>query len=937
MKWLDYLKSWTGVKGRETLADQLVQVDPTANYHATSFYASELIVDQLPMFTLRHAQLMVRSDPIVKFALNIRNAALAALDIEIKAKDQRVANWLKKSWSTLWNNHRSKVTRTKKAGFQALQIMLARDAQGLLQIDDVKEFAPQDVRALESGGKVNGFKVRARGEVKMHMPRACWLTYDSEYGCAYGNALTRAMYPPWYEKWMPKGAKKLAQLRMIKDSYIGDIFWFPFGQNVTLPPETPGGVARQVSWRDVARGIAEQRLSGNPLTLPMILNPNPGGTGSTKMLEYQPPQAIAGGEHTFDWVEHLNEDILRAADISIEVVKAQENGGFSGRSIPFMVLLANGDQEAVDIVQQIDFQVFRPLAWLNFGGDPEYEIRPKSLVESFAKDSSGSAMGGSAIGSPAGQRPAPQPGQEQPQQAQGQRSAQFSESHQFSSTQFDLPGDLAFEVRMLGERIATDDLADDGRELNPHITVKFGLTTDSPDDVRRAVLGMSPVAVQFGKASIFANDEHDVVKIDIESKGLHALNAAIAKLPNGDIHPSYMPHCTIAYVRKGLGEMYAARLNDLEGRTAVFDRLIFSDKNRQRISIPLSGAADFAEDNTAEADRISSRAASRAFRRIKSAAELIRELKKNDLTPRDLATEIESLLRGLDRTIGNDLSASMMAGNLIGQAEGLTSIPPVFVPPTIDAGSGGAPPSEPPDFSSFFPDDEPPPSFPALADAIEVLHASPAVSSSDYLSAAQAVREGAFTITADISDGAVAEVREILARGLEEGIGTEEFAERVIEKLGSSLSEAHINNIFRTNTAAAMSDGHERALANPMVSDAFPYRAYFATTDQRVRRAHIALEHLGLNSTNIYRADDPTWLRFRPPWDYGCRCSWAPQTVEQAARAGVQEAIDWLARAKDIAAANGGDFHEYLGQTAPPSPEFVQSPSFEPPEAFRRA
>jgi uncharacterized protein with gpF-like domain len=112
--------------------------------------------------------------------------------------------------------------------------------------------------------------------------------------------------------------------------------------------------------------------------------------------------------------------------------------------------------------------------------------------------------------------------------------------------------------------------------------------------------------------------------------------------------------------------------------------------------------------------------------------------------------------------------------------------------------------------------------------------------------------------------------------------------------------------------------------------------AYYATTDSRVRKNHLALEKLGLDGTNIYRADDPTWQRFRPPWDFQCRCSWVPITVEQAARRGVTEAKEWLARAAAMAMELGGSASQYYERTAPASPAWVNPPNFNPSPEFSR-
>jgi hypothetical protein len=93
--------------------------------------------------------------------------------------------------------------------------------------------------------------------------------------------------------------------------------------------------------------------------------------------------------------------------VPLEVIEAQENGGFSGRSVPLMVLLGVCTQEACEIVADVDEHLLRPTAWLNFGKEPEYTIIAKSLMESFASDAGGSAMGGGAMGGqPGQQRPA---------------------------------------------------------------------------------------------------------------------------------------------------------------------------------------------------------------------------------------------------------------------------------------------------------------------------------------------------------------------------------------------------------------------------------------------------------------------------------------------------------------------------------------------------
>lgn len=933
--------------GRQELARKTVKVDPTNNYRPTQFFSTDLLVNQLPRYTVFAGKLMMDSDPIVQFGLNVRNAALSVAEVQITAKSERVRQWVQSQWDTLWAMNGNKIRATKEWGFAGLQpIYRMNERTGLTEIETLKDFAPEDVRALESNGQQNGFRVRDR---HLHGPFALWTTFNAKYGSPYGRGALRRMYPPWYVKWMGHGVENLLKQRMIKDAYIGDIFWYPENQMAELPDGS------QVSFRDLFRQVGENRLSGGGLTLPRIVDDN-----GKELTGYTPPQSVSGATDIFQWADRTDENILRGADVPLEVVKAQENGGFSGRSIPFMVLLAVCNQEFIDYVQAIE-EFLRIPAWLNFGGEPEFQIKPKSLVESFAKDAGGSPMGGGAIGGQPGQAPQQQP-QPSPQRPPAQ-SMQFSESYDYSSTQFNLPGDVAFDVIQLAQLIHSDDLAGDGVELNPHITVKYGLHTDDPELVRSAVMPFSPVAVTFGKCSVFPANEatiqrggaaHDVVKIEIESKSLHKLNATISEsLACTDTYPNYKPHCTIAYVKPGLGEHYAAKLNALEGKAIVFDRLVFSDKQRNHTSIPLTGTArfDLSDEPATLIEEIAALGSRAARSRIRTAAQQIAalaqkktaELGENHLRAilaNELQASIAGVISNLQRGLSADLQASIFAANMAGAADVVVDVPVISpAQPPVAAVPPGVPPAPPPLIGSFFPDDpEPLVNFPVVDDAVAVLRNANVFTSTDYREVAEAARNGAFSITADLQVQQVEEIRDLLAKHLAEGPSLRGFIDEVEERLGAGgpMSEAHIEQVFRTNVHTAYSNGADRSLKHPMVSDAFPYRAYSATIDQRVRHTHIALEHLGLNSTNVYRADDPTWIKFRPPWEWQCRCAWYPVSVEMAARKGVQEAKDWWDRMTAMASERGGRPTEYQTITAPTVREWVQPPSFEPPAEFKR-
>lgn len=160
---------------------------------------------------------------------------------------------------------------------------------------------------------------------------------------------------------------------------------------------------------------------------------------------------------------------------------------------------------------------------------------------------------------------------------------------EFSSTQVNLPPAVAKSVLDAGSRIADEDLTEDGRETEPHATVKFGLHTNDAEEVRAILADEPPVRVKLGKVSLFENEDADVVKIDLDSADLHRLNKKIADaLPHTDSHPTYQPHVTLGYVKPGQGKKYLG-LNALDGQEFTIDAITFSGKDRQKVSIPLGG------------------------------------------------------------------------------------------------------------------------------------------------------------------------------------------------------------------------------------------------------------------------------------------------------------------------------------------------------------
>lgn len=158
-------------------------------------------------------------------------------------------------------------------------------------------------------------------------------------------------------------------------------------------------------------------------------------------------------------------------------------------------------------------------------------------------------------------------------------------AHDFSCLQCNLPEPLAGEIFDWGVKNIPDEyLAADGRQAldDIHVTVKYGIHMTDPFMVRDYLMAQKPVTLRLGKVSLFEAEDHDVVKLDATSPQLHHLNKLVNKnFEVTDTYPVYIPHVTIAYVKKGRGKLYGGR-EDFVGRKVVLDRTTFSGKDNRK-------------------------------------------------------------------------------------------------------------------------------------------------------------------------------------------------------------------------------------------------------------------------------------------------------------------------------------------------------------------
>lgn len=164
--------------------------------------------------------------------------------------------------------------------------------------------------------------------------------------------------------------------------------------------------------------------------------------------------------------------------------------------------------------------------------------------------------------------------------------------HKFASTQVQLTGEIGGKMLAFAQSIPANELADDGIETDPHVTVKYGIHSDDPKGVIEAVKQSEPITLTLGDLTLFpATDDHDydVLKIDVDSPALSALHDVISEAcENTETHSTYQPHATIAYLKRGIGQKYVGK-SPVSGETFTANQITFSATDGTRTAIYLQG------------------------------------------------------------------------------------------------------------------------------------------------------------------------------------------------------------------------------------------------------------------------------------------------------------------------------------------------------------
>jgi phage portal protein BeeE len=161
--------------------------------------------------------------------------------------------------------------------------------------------------------------------------------------------------------------------------------------------------------------------------------------------------------------------------------------------------------------------------------------------------------------------------------------------HSFATTHIGLPDPIAHALLTFAGGIAADDLAADGIETDPHVTVLYGIHSDDPAAVVALLADEPPPTLTLGDLTLFPaapGADHEVLKADVLSDDLHRLHdKMVAALEATQTHPTYQPHATVAYLKAGTGEKYIGKFA-ATGSAVTARVLVFSTTTGTRTLIP---------------------------------------------------------------------------------------------------------------------------------------------------------------------------------------------------------------------------------------------------------------------------------------------------------------------------------------------------------------
>lgn len=127
-----------------------------------------------------------------------------------------------------------------------------------------------------------------------------------------------------------------------------------------------------------------------------------------------------------------------------------------------------------------------------------------------------------------------------------------------------------------------------GREkhTDAHVTILYGLHKNVDEEELKKIVSELPVKqIEVKELEFFKGDTNDVVKFKVDYSFLHKNNRTLKKFPHTSVYPTYKPHMTVAYVKKGKGEEYKQTIANALQKILKPSHFIYSKANGKEVRI----------------------------------------------------------------------------------------------------------------------------------------------------------------------------------------------------------------------------------------------------------------------------------------------------------------------------------------------------------------
>jgi len=169
-------------------------------------------------------------------------------------------------------------------------------------------------------------------------------------------------------------------------------------------------------------------------------------------------------------------------------------------------------------------------------------------------------------------------------------TAKLKATYDYSSLQINLPEDLSDAVIDWGKKNIPEDTLHNngndtkGREDDIHTTLFYGIKSPDVNAVKKFIT-VKPFIIRMGLITAFMDNDYDVLKIEASAPELYKLHYNVRNnVENENKFPTYSPHITIAYLKKGNALKWVGD-KVFDGKEFNVNEIIFSSSNGNRIPI----------------------------------------------------------------------------------------------------------------------------------------------------------------------------------------------------------------------------------------------------------------------------------------------------------------------------------------------------------------